>query len=131
MDEKRTADRDPFKCKQLPQELNRLTGERGVLPQETLHDGFGRIHRNASLLEYFLKRSGIVIRVAVGENNAVNELRIYVRIFEPLGGIYGRIDHYPRMVQPDDIARGVLRGVETVTRAETGDTKEWWSIGIL
>ena len=72
--------------------------------QETSQYGLGRIDGDLAFFENFLESSGVVVCVAVCENDTVDKLRADVRVFEPFGRVDRRVDHDAAMVEPDNEA---------------------------
>jgi len=55
-------------------------------------------------LKDLLQRSGIMISVAVGQNNFVYQFGTYPKAKQILFGAYGRVNHYSPAVYPNDNA---------------------------
>src|SRR5206468_4368810 len=99
------------------EEVLREPGERGVLAEERAEDVRRRVDAHLPFLEEFLEGAGVVVRVAVREDDAVDRLRRDAARAKVLGRVGRRVDEDRAAAHPEEEAGRLAARVEAVARA--------------
>ena len=119
----RRSDAHGMERERAPEDVLGEARERRVLPQERAEDVRRRVEADLRLLEQLLERAGVMIRVAVREDHAVDRLRSHSPHAEVVGRVGRRIHEDRAAAHPEEKARCLSRRIEAVARAEDGDTE--------
>ena len=115
------ADANRVKREGTPEQILAQARQRRVLAEERTEDVGRRVEADLRLFEELLEGACVVIRVAMGEDHAVDRLRGDAARMEVVGRIGRRVDEDRAAAHPQEEAGGLSADVEAMARAEHGN----------
>ena len=95
-----------------------------ILSKEGIVNGLSCHEGDSALLKYFLEGPGVMVSVAVRNDDSRNQAGWDVVCQEDRRALGRRVNHVATLVEPEDVARGSSGGVKTVGAPENCDAKE-------